>query len=112
IYGGMQVCLNAPEALRAAIMPGVIDGSTKLALCITEPETGSDVSSIRTRASRDGDEFVISGQKVYITCAHVADHLVVATKTNPEGGHRGITLFLVDARSEGLTIKPLKGLGR
>lgn len=112
IYGGMQVCLNAPPVLRERIMPGVIAGSTKLALCITEPETGSDVSSIRTRAVADGDEFVITGHKMYITCAHVADHLVVATKTAPDAGHRGITLFLVDARSPGLTIRPLKGLGR
>jgi len=112
IYGGMQVCLNAPPALRQEILPRVIDGSVKLALCITEPETGSDVASIRTRAVREGDDFVITGQKIYITCAHVAHHLVVATKTDPEARHRGISLFLVDARSAGVTIRPLKGVGR
>src|SRR5690606_28656534 len=101
IYGGMQVCLNAPPPLRDEMMPGVVDGSTRLALCITEPDTGSDVAAIRTRAVADGDDFVISGQKIYITCAHVADHLIVATKTDPQAGHRGITLFLVDARSPG-----------
>jgi alkylation response protein AidB-like acyl-CoA dehydrogenase len=112
IYGGMQVCLNAPPALRERLMPGVIAGSTKLALCITEPDTGSDVASIRTRAVQDGDDYVINGQKIYITCAHVADHLVVATRTDPGAGHRGISLFLVDARSPGITIRPLKGMGR
>jgi alkylation response protein AidB-like acyl-CoA dehydrogenase len=112
IYGGMQVCLNAPPALRSELMPQVINGSTKLALCITEPDTGSDVSAIRTRAVADGDDFLISGQKIYITCAHVADHLIVATKTDPQAGHRGITLFLVDARSPGVSIRPLKGIGR
>ncbi len=112
IYGGMQVCLNAPPALRERLMPGVIAGSTKLALCITEPDTGSDVASIRTRAVQDDDDYVIDGQKIYITCAHVADHLVVATRTDPGAGHRGISLFLVDARSPGVTIRPLKGMGR
>lgn len=112
IYGGMQVCLNAPPALRERLLPEVIAGTTKLALCITEPDTGSDVASIRTRAVRDGDDYVISGQKMYITCAHVADHLVVATRTDPGAGHRGISLFFVDARSPGITIRPLKGMGR
>lgn len=112
IYGGMQVCLNASPELRSKIMPGVIDGFIKLALCITEPDTGSDVSSIRTRAVADGDDFIITGQKTFITCAHVADHLIVATKTDSQAGHRGITLFLVDAKSAGLSIRPLKGLGR
>ncbi len=112
IYGGMQVCRNAAPALRDAILPGVMDGSIRLALCITEPDTGSDVGSIRTRAVVQGDDVVISGQKLFITCAHVADHLVVATKTDPEAGHRGISLFLVDARSPGLSIRPQKGLGR
>ncbi|ODT38271.1 MAG: acyl-CoA dehydrogenase, partial [Lautropia sp. SCN 70-15] len=77
-----------------------------------EPDTGSDVAQIQTRARKDGDTYVIGGQKVYITCAHVADHLVVATKTDAEARHKGITLFLVDAKAPGVTIRPMKGLGR
>jgi len=112
IYGGMQVRHGASPALKREIMPALIRGDLRLALCITEPDTGSDVSAIRTSATPDGDDYVISGQKVYITCAHVAHHLVVATKTDPAAGHKGITLFLVDAASPGLEIRPLKGLGR
>jgi alkylation response protein AidB-like acyl-CoA dehydrogenase len=112
IYGGMQVKHGGSPALKAEILPGVIAGTTRLALCLTEPETGSDVASIRTRAVQDGDDYVINGQKVYITCAHVAHHLVVATKTERDAGAKGITLFLVDARSPGVTIRPLKALGR
>lgn len=112
IYGGMQVCLHAPPALRERLLPGVIAGDTKLALCITEPDTGSDVASLRTRAASDGDDYVIDGQKMFITCAHVADHLVVAARTDPGAGHRGISLFVVDARSPGITMRPLKGMGR
>lgn len=112
IYGGMQLKYGASPELKAELMPGVIAGDIRLALCITEPETGSDVASIRTKAVMDGDDYVISGQKCYITCAHVADYLVVATKTERDAGHKGITLFLVDARAPGVTIRPLKGLGR
>ncbi len=112
IYGGMQVRHGGSAALKQEILPGVIGGDIRLALCITEPETGSDVASIRTPARQEGDDYVITGQKVYITCAHVADHLVVATKTDKQAGHRGITLFLVDAKSPGVSIRPLKGLGR
>ncbi|SMP76316.1 acyl-CoA dehydrogenase family protein [Noviherbaspirillum suwonense] len=112
IYGGMQIKYGASAQLKSEIMPGLIAGDIRLALCITEPETGSDVASIRTKAVRDGDEYLISGQKVYITCAHVAHHLVVATKTERDAAHKGITLFLVDVRTPGITIRPLKGLGR
>ena len=112
IYGGMHVDFGATDALKAEIIPALIRGDTRLAFCLTEPETGSDAAAIRTRATADGSDYVISGQKIYITCAHVADHLVVATKTDREAGRRGISLFLVDVNSPGLTIRPLKGLGR
>ncbi len=111
IYGGRQL-LGGSEALKAEIMPGLLRGETRLAFCLTEPHTGSDAAAIRTRAVQDGEDFVITGQKIYITCAHVAHHLAVVTKTEADAGHRGITVFLVDARSPGLTIRPLRALGR
>lgn len=112
IYGGMQLKYGGSAEVKQQLMPGLIAGKVRLALCMTEPDTGSDVASIRTRAVRDGDAYLISGQKIYITCAHVADHLVVVTKTDPSAGHKGISVFLVDARAPGVTIRPLKALGR
>lgn len=112
IYGGMQLKYGGSAELKSQIMPGLISGDIRLALCMTEPDTGSDVASIRTRAVRDGDSYLISGQKIYITCAHVADYLVVIAKTDPTAGHKGITVFLVDARLPGVTIRPMKALGR
>jgi len=112
IYGGMQVRNAASPALKQELMPALIAGDLRLALCITEPDAGSDVSSISTTARQEGDDFIIDGQKVYITCAHVAHKLVVATKTDRDAGHKGISLFLVDVTSPGLSIRPLKGLGR
>jgi len=112
IYGGLQIRHGGTVKQKETILPGVIRGDTRMAICITEPEVGSDVASIRTSATKDGNDYIINGQKCYITCAHVAHYLVVAAKTDPAAGHRGITLFLVDTKSEGLTIRPLKGLGR
>jgi alkylation response protein AidB-like acyl-CoA dehydrogenase len=112
VYGGMHLKFGGSENLKAEMLPRLIRGDLRLAFCLTEPDTGSDASAIKTRASASGADYVIRGQKLYITCAHVADYLVVATKTDPDAGHRGISFFLVDATAQGVTIKPLRGLGR
>jgi alkylation response protein AidB-like acyl-CoA dehydrogenase len=74
-----------------------IAGTKILCLGITEPDAGSDVAAIRTRAVRsdDGEEYVINGSKTYITNGHRADAIVLVTKTDPAAGHDGFTLFLV-----------------
>src|SRR6195952_4741395 len=73
-----------------------IQGQKIACLGITEPDAGSDVSAIRTRAVRDGDEWVINGAKTYITNGHRADFIVLVTKTDPDAGYDGFTLFIVD----------------
>src|SRR5215216_3847436 len=73
-----------------------IKGEKISCLGITEPDAGSDVSGIRTRALRDGDEWVINGSKTYITNGHRADFIVLVAKTDPDAGHDGISLLLVD----------------
>ena len=72
-----------------------IKGEKILCLGITEPDAGSDVAGIKTRAVRDGDEYVINGSKTYITNGHRADVIVLVTKTDPDAGYDGFTLFLV-----------------
>lgn len=112
IYAGMHVARHAREDVAREIMPKIISGEALLSVAMTEPGTGSDVAAIRTRAVRDGDDYVINGSKLYITCAHVADYIVVVTKTDPALGHKGVSLFLVDAKAPGVTIRPLDMLGR
>jgi butyryl-CoA dehydrogenase len=73
------------------------------AYCLTEPEAGSDAQNQRTTALRKGDHYVMNGTKNFITNGQVADVYVVYAKTDPEGGHRGISAFIVDADSAGLT---------
>jgi alkylation response protein AidB-like acyl-CoA dehydrogenase len=79
-----------------------IKGEKILCLGITEPDAGSDVSGIKTRAVRDGDEFVINGSKTYITNGHRADVIVLVTKTDPDAGYDGFTLFLVPMDAPGV----------
>ena len=112
LYGGMQVREGGSEALRSEMLPAIVRGEKRMAFCLTEPDVGSDASAIATKAVADGDDYLINGQKVFITCAHAANALVVATKTDPAAGRHGISLFLVDAHSPGITIRPMMALGR
>jgi alkylation response protein AidB-like acyl-CoA dehydrogenase len=89
-----------------------IKGEKISCLGITEPDAGSDVAGIRTRAVREGDEFVINGSKTYITNGHRADFIVLVTKTDPDAGYDGFTLFLVDTDTPGfIREKKLEKLG-
>jgi alkylation response protein AidB-like acyl-CoA dehydrogenase len=89
-----------------------IRGEKIACLGITEPDAGSDVKGIRTRAVRDGDEWVINGSKTYITNGHRADFIVLVTKTDPDAGYDGFTLFIVDMNAEGvIREKKLEKLG-
>ncbi len=111
-YAGQHLNLHASDYLKQTFIPKIIDGSCRLAIAITEPEAGSDVASIRTRAIKRGDRYVLNGQKTYITLAHMANYIVTAAKTEPEAGAKGISLFLVPTDAKGLTIRKLDMLGR
>lgn len=79
------------------------------AIALSEPGAGSDLGAVRTRAVRDGDRFVVNGQKTWITAAHLADHLLVLTRTDPDvGKHHGLTLMYLPTSTPGLDIKPIQ----
>jgi len=83
------------EQKRGYLVPSIA-GELISCLGITEPDAGSDVAGIRTRAVRDGDDWVINGAKTFITNGHRADYIVLVCKTDPDAGHDGISLFIVD----------------
>jgi alkylation response protein AidB-like acyl-CoA dehydrogenase len=104
--------LFGTEEQKQRYLVPAIRGERISCLGITEPDAGSDVSGIRTRAVRDGDEWVIDGSKTYITNGHRADFIVLVTKTDPGAGHDGISLFLVDMDLPGVVReKKLEKLG-
>jgi acyl-CoA dehydrogenase len=96
------VDFGTPEQ-KAQWLPRMASGEVVVALGMSEPSGGSDVQSIRTQALREGDEYVINGQKVFITNGHSADLLLLACKTDPSQGARGVSLILVETDRPGFT---------
>jgi alkylation response protein AidB-like acyl-CoA dehydrogenase len=91
--------LGSEEQKQRYLVPG-IKGERIGCLGITEPEAGSDVAGIRTKAIRDGDDYLISGSKIFITNGARADFIVLVAKTDPDARHEGITLFALDLRDD------------
>ncbi len=90
------------EAQKQRWLPKIVTGEVVTTVAMTEPNTGSDLAAIRTSATRDGDDFIVRGSKVYISGGQVADLAVVAVKTDPTKGAKGISLLLVDMNTPGL----------
>lgn len=105
--------LNAEgdERIKQEYLRASIDGKKIGCLCITEPFAGSDVGGMRTTAVREGDEYVINGSKTFITNGVYSDYLVVSAKTNPELGGKGISMFLIDRDTPGVSATKLDKLG-
>lgn len=105
--------LNAEgdERIKQEYLAPSIAGDKIGALCITEPFGGSDVAGMRTTAVKKGDVYVINGSKTFITNGVYADYYVVAAKTQPELGNKGISIFLIDAKTTGINATKLDKLG-
>ncbi|TCP24225.1 hypothetical protein EV195_10622 [Tenacibaculum skagerrakense] len=88
-----------------------IEGKMIGCLCITEPFGGSDVAGMRTTAIKDGDNYVINGSKTFITNGVYSDYLIVAAKTNPDDKHKGMSIFLIDRDTPGVSSTKLNKLG-
>lgn len=114
IYAGLQLLYNGSEELKQDYMVPMIQGDIYIAFALTEPQTGSDAAAIKTHAVRDGDDYIVRGQKWFITSAHVADYIVLVVKTDPSAqpAHNGFSLLLVDAKAKGVSIKPIETMGR
>jgi acyl-CoA dehydrogenase len=92
--------LGTPEQ-KKKWLPKMVTGEVIGAVAMTEPQAGSDLKAMQTRARREGDQFVITGQKTYITLGHHADLIIVACKTSPEKGSKGVSLILVETDRPG-----------
>src|ERR1700676_3927554 len=97
---GYLLSYGSPEQ-KKKWLPRMVSGETVCAIAMTEPRTGSDLQGIRTRAVREGDEFVISGQKTFISNGQMCDLVIVVVRSAPEGGSRGMSLILVETDRPG-----------
>ncbi|WP_328522948.1 acyl-CoA dehydrogenase family protein [Kribbella sp. NBC_00359] len=100
----MPLVEHADEDTRRRVLPGLVEGRTIGANAITEAEAGSDVYALSTTAIRDGQGYVLSGVKTFVTNAPVADLFLVYAKTDPADGYLGISAFLVDRETPGLSV--------
>ena len=108
---GVQTCMATPslhefgsDELKRRFLAPAIAGTQVCSIAVTEAGAGSDVASIRTRAVRDGDEWVINGSKLYITNGTQADWLCLLARTSDDGGHRGMSQIVVETATPGLTV--------
>lgn len=99
------------DIIKSKFLADSISGDKIGCLCVTEPFGGSDVAGMRTTAVKDGDNYIINGSKTFITNGVYSDYMVVAAKTNPELGNKGISIFVVDSNTEGVSATKLDKLG-
>ncbi|MGQ3071766.1 MAG: acyl-CoA dehydrogenase family protein, partial [Ferrovibrionaceae bacterium] len=108
--GAPPIAKLGSDRLKARVLPGVLSGEKISALAITEPSGGSDVANLRTTARRDGDDYVVRGEKTFITSGMRADYYTVAVRTGGPG-MGGISLILIERDRPGFTRTPLKKMG-
>ena len=110
---GLGMCIPtvmafADDETKKRFVGPAIKGDTVWCQLFSEPAAGSDVAGLRTRAVRDGDEWVINGQKVWTSGAHFSDYGILLVRTDPDAPkHKGLTMFWVDMRSPGVEVKPI-----
>lgn len=114
-HGGMALTSIGPTLMRVGTadqqkryLRSILRGEIEFALGYTEPNAGSDLAGLQTRAVRDGDRYVVDGQKVYTTAAHYASHIWLAARTGEAGSrHKGISVLVLPIDAPGVTVRPL-----
>ena len=99
----------ATEAQKERYLPVMAEGKEIWCQLFSEPSAGSDVAGVRTKAEKDGDDWIINGQKVWTSGAHYSDFGILVVRHDPDvAKHKGLTFFFVDMKSPGITVKPIK----
>lgn len=112
VIGAPPIQAFAQEEVKAEVLPQILAGEKISALAITEPGGGSDVAALKTTAIRDGEDYIINGEKTFITSGMRADYYTVAVRTDPTAkGANGISMLLIDAHSAGISKTKLDKMG-
>jgi len=117
--GGLTLSSAGPTLMRVGseeqkreYLPKILTGEIEFAIGYTEPNAGSDLASLQTRATREGDSYVINGRKIYTSAAHHSTHIWLLARTDPSAPkHRGISIFIVPIDAPGVTIRALRTMG-
>ncbi len=106
---GPTLMAYASDEYKHQYLPPMASGEHIWCQLFSEPAAGSDLAGLRTRAERDGDGWVVNGQKVWTTGAHFSDYGILIARTDPEvAKHKGLTMFFLDMRSPGVDIRPIR----
>ena len=108
----MSIRPHGSEQLKREVLPGIANGTIRVCLGYTEPDAGSDLAAVRTRAVRDGDEWIVQGQKMFTTGAQFCQYCFLLARTNPDvAKHKGLTVFLVPLDLPGIEIRGIGTVG-
>jgi alkylation response protein AidB-like acyl-CoA dehydrogenase len=109
---GPTLMRHGSDEQKDAFLPRILAGTLDVAIGYTEPGSGTDLASLRTKAERQGDEFVVNGNKVYTTGGLTADYVWLAARTNPDAPkHKGISILLIDTKTPGFSATPIVTVG-